>query len=332
MAGIVLHDRRVVYWQIPKAACTTIKRHLCHVLGIPAPVNPHNVDLYTWTDSVIEGYYNFAIVRNPFSRLYSLWKNKVKDYLDVNVFDKYHRKIGIFEGMSFDAFIGRIIAIPLNRADIHYAPQCIQLPPEVTCVHMENIHAFMMGVFPVENSSGLDNWRHAYTPKTVAQVVKYYINDFKRFGYPMTPWMTILVDCDGVLTDGKLTIDHAGEKLFKRFHTRDVRSIRQLVHLGYHVVIVSADDWPGIFHFANKVGAEVLISQDKKENGYQDYIAIGDDAWDVSMIKGSALAFVPADADQSVLTCGRPVIKLNTPGGQGVMAEVLQQLLGGVGQ
>jgi len=331
MSGIVIHSRRVVYWQIPKAACTAIKHYLCSVLGNPNPGNPHDEQLYTWTNKVIKEYYNFALVRNPFSRLYSLWKNKVRDSLDIHVFDpKRHRRYGIVQGMPFDAFIRAILSIPLDRADIHYLPQHCQLPQGVTCIHMEDVQAFMRGILPVENSSPAGDWHYAYGPETMGMVVQYYAPDFQRFGYPATPWETILIDCDGVLTDGQLTIDCDGEKLFKRFHTRDVRAIRQLVGLGYHCVIVSADDWPGIFHFANKVGAKVLISKDKKENGYQNYIAIGDDAWDVPMIKGAALAFAPANADSSVLNCGRPVIRLATSGGQGVMAEVLQKLLAGV--
>ena len=135
----------------------------------------------------------------------------------------------------------------------------------------------------------------------------------------------ILVDCDGVLTDGTLTIDHKGTKLFKTFHTRDVRAIRELVFNGYEVFIVSADDWGGAQHFASKVGALFLHSREKDFSGL-DYIAVGDDAWDACMLTGAALAFVPADADPSVLSIPG-VVKLETSGGRGVMAEVLARLL-----
>ena len=65
----------------------------------------------------------------------------------------------------------------------------------------------------------------------------------------------IITDADGVLTDGTLTIDHKGEKVFKKFHTRDVRAIRELVANGFEIYILSADEWEGTRHFAEKVGA-----------------------------------------------------------------------------
>lgn len=137
--------------------------------------------------------------------------------------------------------------------------------------------------------------------------------------------MRILVDCDGVLTDGRLTIDHKGEKLFKSFHTRDVRAIRELVHHGYEVVIVTADDWGGTAHFAEKVGAELQVVREKEFSG--DYIAVGDDAWDVPMLLGATEAFCPSDADPAARSVPG-VHVLRTEGGRGVLAEVLRRLVG----
>lgn len=135
----------------------------------------------------------------------------------------------------------------------------------------------------------------------------------------------IFIDCDGVLTDGRLTIDHAGQKLFKSFHTRDVRAIRELVSMGWEVTLVSADDWGGLAHFAEKVGAELLIERDKSSLP-QPYVAVGDDAWDVPMLKRAECAFCPSDADQSVLET-ETVMILNVKGGAGVVAAVLRMLV-----
>ena len=136
----------------------------------------------------------------------------------------------------------------------------------------------------------------------------------------------ILIDCDGVLTDGRLTIDHRGEKPFKQFHTRDVRAIRELIFNGYEVIIVSADDWPGIHYFAEKVGADVFISRDKGKIPYKNYFAVGDDVWDLEMLKKAKKAFIPADADFSLKNI--PGVKvLETMGGHGVIAEVCREIL-----
>ncbi len=134
---------------------------------------------------------------------------------------------------------------------------------------------------------------------------------------------TVLIDCDGVLTDGRLHINHTGEKMFKSFHTRDVRAIRELISMGLEVVIVTADDWPGVFAFAEKVGAEVYVTRDKSELPFVNYYAIGDDAWDFGMLAKAVGAFVPADADLSVKKL-KGVTVLQTKGGCGVVAEVLR--------
>jgi YrbI family 3-deoxy-D-manno-octulosonate 8-phosphate phosphatase len=137
---------------------------------------------------------------------------------------------------------------------------------------------------------------------------------------------TIIIDCDGVLTDGRLTIDHTGKKMFKSFHTRDVRAIRELVFNGFEVIIVSADEWEGIHHFANKVGAEVIFSRQKGKLPYDNYIAIGDDAWDVPMLEKAKMAFCPSDADRSVQKLpGVQVVQVK--GGCGVIAAILEEVL-----
>jgi 3-deoxy-D-manno-octulosonate 8-phosphate phosphatase KdsC-like HAD superfamily phosphatase len=136
---------------------------------------------------------------------------------------------------------------------------------------------------------------------------------------------TIYIDCDGVLTDGKLTIDHRGEKMFKSFHTRDVRAIRELISVhGFEVILVSADDWDGLHRFADKVGAVVHLSREKSAAS-PVYIAVGDDAWDMPLLKDAQRAFCPRDADWSVKKLPHIEI-LDCNGGQGVIAELLTKL------
>lgn len=138
----------------------------------------------------------------------------------------------------------------------------------------------------------------------------------------------IYIDCDGVLTDGRLHVDHTGYKMFKSFHTRDVRAIRELIYTGREVTIVSADDWNGIENFAEKVGASFLCIRDKSSivARSKNYIAIGDDAWDVPMLEGAAIAFCPSDADASVKSIHGIIIS-DVKGGCGVIASILPEIL-----
>jgi len=149
------------------------------------------------------------------------------------------------------------------------------------------------------------------------------------------PPQVILIDLDGCLTDGKLTIDHKGEKMFKQFHTRDVRAIREIIFNAIEVYIVSADGWSGAQQFADKVGAVFFELRDKKQivetlNG-RPYWAIGDDAWDIEMLKNATRAFCPADADYSVFNMepGCNLTILNRKGGSGCIAELAWLLFEG---
>ena len=333
MRGIVLHFSKSVYWQVPKNACTTIKVHLINLLEIPNNGNPHRAK-FEWTETPIEGYTNWALVRNPYSRLYSLWVNKIAPGhptvdswpagIDKNVFGKMGDSI--LSEMPFENFVFTLLNS--GRHNPHWNPQATMIPESCECTRMEQFERPMRVLFPSHNRAHMDtsNWRVAYTPEMQKLVRNYYSEDFRRFGYSPHPVNRLLIDCDGVLTDGCLTIDHCGEKQFKQFHTRDVRAIREFVYHGWEVILVSADDWDGLAHFAAKVGAEPYYCRDKSCLPYSDYIAVGDDAWDVCMMQNAYRGFAPADADQSIADLDNVKV-LKTAGGRGVMAEVARELL-----
>lgn len=140
--------------------------------------------------------------------------------------------------------------------------------------------------------------------------------------------MIFLIDFDGVLTNGKVSITADGSQLFKEVHTRDIRAIRQLVATGNEVYIVTASSSPIINAFADKVGAIVISGRDKAESiksifeSGDQTVAVGDDSWDISMLKDAHKAFCPADAYHGVrsMCC---VTTLQTKGGEGVVAELL---------
>lgn len=64
----------------------------------------------------------FSFVRNPLTRLYSCYRDKV-----VNAAQKHERctlsVYGIEFGMSFDDFVARVAAIPDERSDQHFRSQ-----------------------------------------------------------------------------------------------------------------------------------------------------------------------------------------------------------------
>lgn len=137
---------------------------------------------------------------------------------------------------------------------------------------------------------------------------------------------TVLIDCDGCLTDDRQYIDHTGQKMFMAFNSKDIRATRELIANGYRVIIVTANDSGIVKQWVSKVGAEYHYARDKSDLPYVNYIAVGNDAWDVKMLERAALAFCPSDADYSVKMI--PGINaLETAGGNGVVAELVRRIL-----
>ena len=139
----------------------------------------------------------------------------------------------------------------------------------------------------------------------------------------------VLIDFHGVLTDGKQSITHDGQYMFDHIHTRDVRSIRELIAIGFEVYIVTSSNSPIIKHFADKVGCEIFVVRNKTDIlpfGHNDrkFIFIGDDAWDVKVMEYAAEKYCPADADYSVKSIPGVVV-METAGGRGVIAEFISK-------
>jgi 3-deoxy-D-manno-octulosonate 8-phosphate phosphatase KdsC-like HAD superfamily phosphatase len=144
----------------------------------------------------------------------------------------------------------------------------------------------------------------------------------------------LIIDVDGVLSAGKQYIDCRGDKLFKAFHTRDIRAIREFVQFGVEVYVMSADDWPGTPLWVEARGAEFICTRDKVETAEKlgldpkKTLAVGDDAWDVPIMRWANWAACPADADPCVerkVPC--VMIMHDVNGGDGVIARLLTELI-----
>lgn len=135
----------------------------------------------------------------------------------------------------------------------------------------------------------------------------------------------LLIDCDGVLTDGKMYMDHTGEKPFKAFNSKDIRAIREIVAMGIRVIIVTADDGSINAKYAEKVGAELIQSRDKGKLPFESFgkfWVVCDDVWDLPMALKADKVFCPTNVDASILRLSPTIIQKQ--GGEGVIAEVVR--------
>ena len=146
----------------------------------------------------------------------------------------------------------------------------------------------------------------------------------------------LVLDVDGVLTDGRLYYGARGESL-KVFNVKDGHGIKQVAAAGITVAIISGRKSPivtrrarelGIRHVAQGVTDKLAALQKlvKSQSVALEHCAcVGDDTPDAPMLHAAGLAIAVADAHPDA----RAVADLLTtrPGGQGAVREVCDWLI-----
>ena len=141
---------------------------------------------------------------------------------------------------------------------------------------------------------------------------------------------TFIIDCDGVLNDGKQAHIYNCpilEKPFKFFHSRDKTAIRHLTQtMGKRVIIISADDSDITRAWAESCGAEFMYRRIKvfsEDDGivWSETVGVGDDIMDLPYLEKCALAYCPADANRMV-----NAVPLEVRGGEGVISHLVWYL------
>jgi len=146
----------------------------------------------------------------------------------------------------------------------------------------------------------------------------------------------LLLDVDGVLTDGSITYSDSGEEL-KRFHVRDGAGVKLWTAAGKRVAIVSGRSSPSVIRRASELGiTTILQGQEDKVKALAEVLAetglvedqvcaIGDDLPDLPVLKRVGVPVAVADAATEVrLTAQFVTIQ---PGGHGAVRETIEWLL-----
>ncbi|MDQ3799397.1 MAG: HAD hydrolase family protein [Acidobacteriota bacterium] len=147
----------------------------------------------------------------------------------------------------------------------------------------------------------------------------------------------LLMDCDGVLTDGRLYFTESGEAM-KVFHVRDGQGLALWHKAGFRSGIISGRDAKKILDKrASELGIHYIkaCSLDKAkdfEDILQDAVAtpeevayIGDDVGDICLMEKVGLPVAVADAASEVFP--HVIYKTGNKGGLGAVREVIDLLL-----
>ncbi|MEW6658070.1 MAG: HAD family hydrolase [Thermodesulfobacteriota bacterium] len=146
----------------------------------------------------------------------------------------------------------------------------------------------------------------------------------------------LILDVDGVLTDGRLYFDAKGEAL-KVFHVRDGHGIKMLQKAGIEVAFLSGRRSDAAYHRAKELEVKRFYEGSRDKVTVLEEImgamkieaatvaAVGDELVDLPLFNRVGLAVAVADAAPEVKAAAHWVT--NLPGGKGAVREVCDLLL-----
>ena len=141
----------------------------------------------------------------------------------------------------------------------------------------------------------------------------------------------LILDVDGVLTDGKLFFDNAGNE-YKSFHARDGHGIKLLRQTGVEVAVISGRKSNSVALRMQSLGiAHVYQGHEDKRAAFDELIEkigitpeqaahVGDDLLDLPIMMRVGLAIAVDDANFAVKQRAHWCTSL--PGGHGAVREV----------
>ena len=146
----------------------------------------------------------------------------------------------------------------------------------------------------------------------------------------------LILDVDGVLTDGGIILDNKGNEL-KTFHVRDGHGIKMLIRSGIPVALITGRYSRVVERRAKELGIEDVFQKcyDKKIAYRQvaerytlnnsEIAYVGDDIVDLSLLNMCGLPVTVADAHEAVQRRVKMITKKE--GGKGAVREVCDFIL-----
>jgi 3-deoxy-D-manno-octulosonate 8-phosphate phosphatase (KDO 8-P phosphatase) len=146
----------------------------------------------------------------------------------------------------------------------------------------------------------------------------------------------LVLDVDGVLTDGRLYFTARGEEM-KCFHVRDGAGVVQAIRAGLQIAVISGRQSKAVERRAAELGvtwvrqgvhdklAAARELLDILALGPQAVACMGDDTPDLPLFEIARLAVAPADAHPAVKSQAHFVTQ--AAGGQGAVREVCDLIL-----
>ena len=153
---------------------------------------------------------------------------------------------------------------------------------------------------------------------------------------PLKKIKMLLLDVDGVLTDGAIVYDDRGVEI-KSFHVRDGLGIRLLIGAGIRVGIVTGRRSEALLHRCRNLGIALVLDGIRDKAAALDQIVLqehilpenigfmGDDLPDLPIMRRVGTAVAVSDAHPMVRAAADIITE--QPGGKGAVREVAEGIL-----
>lgn len=146
----------------------------------------------------------------------------------------------------------------------------------------------------------------------------------------------LVLDVDGVLTDGRIYLGRHGEG-FQAFHVQDGLGLRLWQLAGHHTAVISGRSTDAVAQRCAGLGiTHVYQGVSQKRTAFQEFLRVtnmppyavcvcGDDLLDLPLMQAAGLAVAVADAVPDVISAAHLVTE--RPGGAGAVRELIEFLL-----
>ena len=124
---IISQRQKVICQTIPKTASSSLKSYFkihypdqhTHLINTKEPFTTEHIYKYK---KEFEGYYKFCIMRNPWNRMVSLYRNKILNPTSTKP-SKLVKYYGFNSDMTFAEFVLHLITLDQKDLDVHAQPQ-----------------------------------------------------------------------------------------------------------------------------------------------------------------------------------------------------------------
>ena len=146
----------------------------------------------------------------------------------------------------------------------------------------------------------------------------------------------IFLDVDGVLTDGTVQVNEAGDQL-RTFSIKDGYAIQLAVKKGIYIAVITGGNSQGVYKRLQGLGVQyIFMGESQKEAkmltllaeqglDLEDALFMGDDIPDLNCMKRVGLAVCPLDAVEEIKQVSAYISPFK--GGGGCVRDVLEKIM-----